>query len=249
MDCNHFERLLENLERDAPMAADLRAAGLQHAESCAECRARLAATRLLRLELQTLAREDENLRASARVEANLLAAFRHRSLHSSRVRRSVSWASVAAAVAVGMWFLAEHPWQQAGSPPPLVKTQAARPAFLPQIASVASTVKTRNKIAGKNSIHRRSRPTGSRTAASTADEFIALSSGGSWYPVGDGVVVRVQVPRTAPVLVGLPMSGGDVSGTVTADVVLGEDGVARAIRFVQPSEGKSRNQNSDFAQN
>ena len=63
------------------------------------------------------------------------------------------------------------------------------------------------------------------------------------------MVVRVQVPRSAPAMVGLPMSGGDVSGTVTADVVLGEDGVARAIRFVQPSEGKSRNQNSDFAQN
>jgi len=67
--------------------------------------------------------------------------------------------------------------------------------------------------------------------------------------MGDGVVVRVQVPRSAPALVGLPISSGDVSGTVTADVVLGEDGVARAIRFVQPSEGKSRDKNSDFTQN
>ena len=248
MNCNRFETLLESVERDAPMAAELRSAALQHAESCGDCRARLAATRLLRMELQTLARVDQKLQAPARVEANLLTAFRERSLRPSRVWRSVSWTSVAAAVAVGIWLLAEQPWQQAGSPP-LLKIQAARPASLPQIASVATAVKPQNKIAGKNSIHRRSRPTGSRTAASTAEEFIALSSGGSWYPVGDGMVVRVQVPRSAPALVGLPISGGDVSGTVTADVVLGEDGVARAIRFVQPSEGKNRNQNSDFAEN
>jgi hypothetical protein len=243
MNCNRFETLLESLERNAPMAAELRSAALQHAESCGQCRARLAAARLLHMELQTLAKEDENLQAPARLEANLLSAFRERSLRPSRVWRSVSWASLAAAVAVGIWLLAEQPWRQAG-PSPLVKIQAAQPASLPQIAT---TVKTR--IAGKNSIHRRSRPTGSRTAASIADEFIALSSGGSWYPVGDGMVVRVQVPRSAPALVGLPISGGDVSGTVTADVVLGEDGVARAIRFVTPSEGKGRNQNSDFAQN
>ena len=248
MNCDRFETLLESLERDAPMAADLRSAALHHAESCGHCRARLASARLLRMELQTLARDDKKLQAPARLEANLLSAFRERSLRPSRVSRSVSWASLAAAVAVGIWLLAEHPWRQAG-PPPLVKIQAARPASLPQIAPVVTTVKTRNKIAGKSSIHRLSRPTGSRTAASIADEFIALSSGGSWYPVGDGMVVRVQVPRSAPALVGLPMSGGDVSGTVTADVVLGEDGVARAIRFVQPSEGKSRTQNSDFAQN
>src|SRR5579863_6294840 len=109
MDCNHFERLLESLERDAPMVANLRAAALQHAESCGDCRARLAAARLLRLELQALASEDEKLQAPARVKDNLLSAFREQGPRPARLGSRLSWAVVAAAaVVLAGWLLAEQ---------------------------------------------------------------------------------------------------------------------------------------------
>ena len=248
MDCNHFEKLLESLERDAPMVANLRAAALQHAESCGDCRARLAAARLLRLELQALASEDEKLQTPARVKENLLSAFREQGPRPARLGSRLSWAVVAAAVVLAGWLLVEQPWRNTGSPV-APRIQVAKSASLPQLGPVAPKVRAENKIAVTKRVRRPPRPRGMRTSADTADDFVALSSGGSWYPMGDGMVVRVQVPRSAPALVGLPISSGDVSGTVTADVVLGEDGVARAIRFVQPSEGKSRNQDFDFTQN
>ncbi len=248
MDCNHFERLLESLERDAPMVANLRAAALQHAESCGDCRARLAAARLLRLELQALASEDEKLQTPARVKDNLLSAFREQGPRPARLGSRLSWAVVAAAVVLAGWLLAKQPWRNTGSPV-APRIQVAKSASLPQLGPVAPKLRVENKIALTKRVRRPPRPTGMRTSADTADDFVALSSGGSWYPMGDGMVVRVQVPRSAPALVGLPISSGDVSGTVTADVVLGEDGVARAIRFVEPSEGKSRDKNSDFTQN
>jgi hypothetical protein len=246
MDCKHFDSMLEDVERDTPMPSGTRKQALQHAESCAYCRAQLAAARLLSLELSALAKEDEKLQAPARVEASLLAAFRARTGCRSRVWWSVRWAGAVAAVAIAGWLLAEHPWRSSGSPAGS-KIQAAAPAAVLGKASPGTIVKRQNEMAKTPVPHQPSRPARGRATAETGDAFIALSSGS--YPLGDGMVVRVEVPRSAPTLVGLPIPGGDVSGTVTADVVLGQDGMARAIRFVQPEEVKDANRNLGLKQN
>lgn len=246
MDCKCFDSVLEELERDTSMPAGVRDRALQHAEDCAYCRARLAAARLLSLELRALAKDDENLQAPARVEASLLGVFRERRRRRSRVWRSLSWAGAAAAVTIAAWLLVEHPWRSSGSSVG-PKIQAVAPAATFHSASPAPTVKGRNETAEARARGERSLPGRHRGVADSAGEFIALSS--SSYPLGDGMVVRVDLPRSAPALVGLPIPGGDVSGTVTADVVLGQDGMARAIRFVQPEEGQDTNQNFGLKQN
>jgi len=45
--------------------------------------------------------------------------------------------------------------------------------------------------------------------------------------------VRVQVLRSALIAFGVPMNMERAGELITADVVVGEDGLARAIRFVQ----------------
>lgn len=54
-----------------------------------------------------------------------------------------------------------------------------------------------------------------------------------------GLVVRVQVPRATLVSMGLPMNVENSSELVKADVVVGDDGVARAIRFVHHSSARA----------
>lgn len=63
-----------------------------------------------------------------------------------------------------------------------------------------------------------------------------------YMPIGVGLpieasefvqVIRISVPREDMVRFGLPDFGDTNVGRVDADVVLGEDGIARAIRFVQ----------------
>lgn len=262
MDCYVFEAMLEDLERETVLPAAAHAQALQHAENCAYCRARLAAARLLSLELQTLAREDQKLQAPAQVEAALRAAFRARKQRDFQLRRRARWAGVAAAVAVAV-SLAARPWRHSAPAPP-ASVQARRSAPAPQAPAVKAVpeVETADSTATATALaadsdakqatelaerHARSRPASRRTAAEVGSEFIALS--GSSYPVGDGMVVRVQVPRSAPALVGLPVSAGDFSGTVTADVVLGEDGVARAIRFVPPQEPQAIKQKGVVREN
>jgi hypothetical protein len=64
-----------------------------------------------------------------------------------------------------------------------------------------------------------------------ATDFVPLTSG--WMsPASHARLVRVRLPSTALLYFGLP--GGTSAATVEADVVLGEDGVAHAVRFVGP---------------
>lgn len=246
MDCQNFDSMLEDLERDTAMPAGARDQALQHAEHCAYCRTRLTAARLLSLELGALAKDDEKLQAPARIEAILLAAFSERTRRRSRGWWSLGWAAAAATVAIAAWFTAEHPWKSSGSSAG-PKIQAVVPAGTLHSASPTPTAKGQNGTAQALAPGKSLRPLNDRTAADAANDFIALSP--SSYPLGDLMVVRVELPRSAPALVGLPIPGGDVSGTVTADVVLGQDGMARAIRFVQPEESHGGNQNAGFTEN
>lgn len=66
-----------------------------------------------------------------------------------------------------------------------------------------------------------------------ATEFLPLPY--SHVPMNTGSTVRLEVPARALVSFGLaPTEFRDGDGTVQADVLIGEDGLARAIRFVRP---------------
>jgi hypothetical protein len=63
-------------------------------------------------------------------------------------------------------------------------------------------------------------------------EFLPLTYGGL-SQVDEGQVVRIEVPRSALQSFGLPVNIERAGERVKADVLLGHDGVARAIRFVR----------------
>ena len=66
-----------------------------------------------------------------------------------------------------------------------------------------------------------------------ATDFMPLSYDGSFSQLDDGQVVRVELPRSALHSFGLPVNAERAGERVKADVLLGNDGVARAIRFVR----------------
>jgi hypothetical protein len=76
----------------------------------------------------------------------------------------------------------------------------------------------------------------------TADETTSTEVTTRFYPLpyGSGLgldegwgVVRVQVPRASLESLGVPVNEGSADEMLTADVVVGQDGLARAIRVVQ----------------
>jgi hypothetical protein len=64
-----------------------------------------------------------------------------------------------------------------------------------------------------------------------ATEFFPLMY--SNVPVTNGHTVRLELPQAA--LASFDIEADDVSGTVLADVLVGQDGLARAVRFVRPA--------------
>ena len=70
------------------------------------------------------------------------------------------------------------------------------------------------------------------TRAEVVTDFIAVAGTDPTEPIDSPILVRVRLPRTALVKFGLPMNEERSSEFVQADVVLGHDGLARAIRFV-----------------
>lgn len=66
-----------------------------------------------------------------------------------------------------------------------------------------------------------------------ATDFMPLTYDGSFSQLDDGQVVRVELPRSALHSFGLPVNAERGGERVKADVLLGHDGVARAIRFVR----------------
>ena len=70
-------------------------------------------------------------------------------------------------------------------------------------------------------------------APALATGYIPIGYGQPLYPEEFVQVVRISVPRSEVVQFGLPLAPDAGEDRVMADVVLGEDGIARAIRFVQ----------------
>lgn len=69
--------------------------------------------------------------------------------------------------------------------------------------------------------------------AEIATSFIPLTHDAAFAAAEGGQVVRVELPRTALQRYGLPMNFERTGERVKADLLLGHDGVARAIRFVR----------------
>jgi len=78
-----------------------------------------------------------------------------------------------------------------------------------------------------------------RASADSSDEAEVVTR---FYPLREGEdlteleslqLVRVELPGSALSEVGLPVDPETASAPVIADVVLGQDGLARAIRFVR----------------
>jgi len=75
-------------------------------------------------------------------------------------------------------------------------------------------------------------------SAGAADEdtegvFYPLPEAEALPPVENALVVRVEVPVSSLRLMGVPVSEDNASANVQADVLLGQDGLARGVRLVE----------------
>ena len=77
------------------------------------------------------------------------------------------------------------------------------------------------------------RPKSNYQRHEVATDFLPLTFVADSAAQESGHVVRVSVPRSALIAFGVPMNVERAGEFIMADVMIGDDGLARAIRFVQ----------------
>jgi hypothetical protein len=244
MNCEVFQTAAEDLERPGAVDDSTREALLTHAEGCLACARQLDHVRKLSAALRALGRADESKRAGEHLEAELLGAFRAQAQWRSRRSRLRWWMAAAAVVALAL--AAGIGWRGAREPS---GGQAAKPLrFAAPVVSGASQAPPAAKPsrpAEKRAVQPvRTVPRGPVLLARERPEeltgFLPLPYADPQAPLGSGEVVRIRLSESSLALLGVPVSEGAGSRPITADVVVGEDGVARAIRFVSESSNLSR---------
>ena len=177
------------------------------------------------------------------LESRLVAEFRRKHATSGQVPNTnyrVWWMAAAAVLAVVFAGLAWNVRQQpqptiAFTPPqsevileiPKVEGVAESKRIAPQYAAV----KQRSLAPSKKKANVEIPPVSTVSNRETYTEFFPLEEGP--VSIDRGSVVRVRVPRSAMFRVGLPVNMNRINDSIQADLVLSEDGVARAVRFVQ----------------
>ena len=224
-----------------------------HAESCPRCTATLSEEQALTSDLRALAAATEDAETPERVERALRAAVRERQserlpapiprLPSARPWR---WGIAAALLLASGLAAARLGWRFA---PVSRQTPAPSPGVAdtmtePKLGSAARAPRKAATRAPTPAPVLREKPaaaerpvvTPAQEASVTIEdgaEFVPLDYDDTLADVESVHVVRVQLPPAALTALGWPAGEGTDSRPVSADLLVGHDGRARAIRFVQ----------------
>jgi hypothetical protein len=205
----------------------------------------------LREALKNLAAVESSLAAPERVEESLRMAFRRQSDTARQVvaaKKSPlrSRMALAAAFLAGLVLGALTIRRFLEPPPDELKpttTVVLAPAAPPVQKAAAERLGALERPSAKPESGNAVR-SGARTAPRRAErrrpagveimtDFIPLTYAGALMEQEGAQLLRVQMPRSALISLGMPVAVENAREPVKADVLFGHDGVARAIRFVR----------------
>lgn len=242
--CDEVREILVASARGEKVSASGERFLREHAESCPQCRTRVENERRLSAGLAALACASNGLPSPA-LGASVMAEFRRQRKVSPMRRLPSYWAAaaaVAAALLLAVWWANER-WseqrqttaRQNRNVPVLTVTEP--PVITPVAPPPLHTVRPAARPAPVRAV--KARPVRQRAAApaeerdEVATDFLEIPYTEPLRPHERADVFRVQMPRANMAVFGLPVTGGRLDSNVTADVLMGEDGVVRAIRFVR----------------
>jgi len=225
MNCTEFQKIVHELARDdsrETLGEAMTVMARFHAETCEACGARLADARGLAVALKDFAEESAQMEAPMQVEERLRGTFRehHRSLErAQRVRwRWAEWMTLAAAAVVlvvaGWWNFSR-----------------GHVSVKPNVVSAVSPVT--NGTASSDGNGAAEQMAVVDAAEDFGGDFVPVPYGEGMSPDDSGLVVRVSMTRGALGNLGYPVDEGQAGELVQADVLVGEDGLPRAVRLVQ----------------
>lgn len=242
MKCSEFEHQISLVPEFESNDSAYREDPIKHAASCSACATRLQEERLLSWSFGEMVAHLRQISPSLDVEQRIMKAFdRERQI---KQRHSRNWAGyTAAAIAAtllvaGISFaLLRHqpgPASQGSNSQNDLLAAAGKiePPHVKGPAPLSVEKPKWSASAPRSMRHKISRTAGAPEAPSEiATDFIRINYA---TPIEPGSqIVRVQLPRSSMSQFGLPVNMDRADQPVKADVIMGIDGVAQAIRFVQ----------------
>jgi hypothetical protein len=218
VNCREFEVALVEVARGGPLTTDQRAGFAAHLETCCECRKTLDAQRRLSAAASALAAETARFTVPPSVERALGAELE---LSRSGRRRRIVYGAIGGAIAASLAVI----WWMANRPAPRIAVASSDAPVVAVAIVVPPPVKDQPRIPR----HRRAvRP----AEAQPEQPFIAIPYTLPLEPYERADVMRMDLPVSALIAAGLPMSMMDPGARVQTDVLVGQDGRARAIRLI-----------------
>jgi hypothetical protein len=216
MNCRQFRNLLAEFEEPGFESARASAETMEHLGRCASCASLLKRDQALRAGLRQLAVRQGQWEAPARLETTLLREFRAQSDTS----------------------------QQS----PHVHPRRLAPNFAPLPVGILSAGALAAALAAfllwSHPPTSRAVPSSDLVAASDVDDSTALESGFIPLPyfgdagllsgpAADADVVRVEMPRSTLVALGVPVADDGGAEAVQAELLLGAGGMPQAVRILE----------------
>jgi hypothetical protein len=234
MECQECDNFIHDF-MDAEVAnEEERARAFEHMMRCARCEARFFSVRSLKRALRTLAETTDSEQSAAQLEPVLRTVFQQQNGlgHSSRPVASWLVIGMAAALLLSIGVVSRQ----------LIFAPERRPTILATPVQPGNVSKAQIEpaatLAQGTRKHGKSRP---RVPAQRRDgeEFVtgfyALPYAENSDHIISGEVVRVKLRGSALPGIGFPiaLNGDTASEQVTADLIVGENGLPLAIRFVR----------------
>jgi hypothetical protein len=240
MSCREHEDTILDLGRG--VAGEREATSLlRHAEECPGCTLSLRRERELTAGLRALDAATPGEEPSPGVEAALLAAFAARQVsvvspaEPGGDRHWQAW--MAAAAALVLIVSGSLIWRESQTPRPGVPERLdARPVLgLRALDALPAAVPGQQAAFGTlraTVVSARSAP-GSDASADEPGAFVPWPGAAALPAFENGELVRTEVPASVLPLLGIAGANQAAQATVMVDVVVGQDGYARAVRLAR----------------
>jgi hypothetical protein len=211
MNCEEFEAIGLDLQRDTAATAAELVAAREHASTCSRCAALQDSWAAAKLELSALGEATRAAETSERVEMRLRQEFRmrHRTMPARRAAMIVTWALATGAVLVGA--VSWRNWE---------KTRGEEATKHELIVPSAKQNQAENNASA------------TLTSGDDEEEFTLLP-GSVLVDTEDAAIWRVQMQRAALSALGFPVNEDRAGEWIQVDLLVGNDGLPQGVRLVR----------------
>lgn len=250
MRCEELENLItEFTDVNQPTTFQL------HLAECTQCAARMSHEFALNAGLQALAATTAQATAAPQIKQSLMTAFaeQHQPTKTSfsfglmAMRWSLT-AGMAAILltlaAVGTFWYHKEPLQSTTNRVPEIKAPMTQlPTIIQTENQADKAARTPNRKSIKKPLITKPRPQlprkgrsesgETKLAQETKSEFFPLTYAANAKAVQNGMLMRVEVPKTTLIAMGIQVNEKHANELIKAEVMMGDDGVAYGIRLIQ----------------